>query len=86
MQDVVLSAKANGVNLTPDLPEKMMGNSETMGPYRTSMQIDYEVGRALEVEAIIGEPLRRALAGGITPLHLRDLYHQMQRLGASVPC
>jgi 2-dehydropantoate 2-reductase len=31
-----------------------------MGPYRASMLVDYENKRPLEVEAILGEPVRRA--------------------------
>ena len=39
---------------------KMMADTGTMGPYRPSMLIDYELKRPLEVEAILGEPVRRA--------------------------
>ena len=38
----------------------MFAQTETMGDYQTSMTIDYRLGQPLEVDAIIGAPLRRA--------------------------
>ena len=43
---------------------RMFAMTDAMGPYRPSTLIDYLEGRALEVEAIFGEPLRRAHALG----------------------
>lgn len=40
--------------------KKMVDNTATMGPYRPSMLVDYENKLPLEVEAILGEPVRRA--------------------------
>ncbi len=45
-----------------------------MGAYRTSMQIDREMGRPLEVEAILGEPARLAEARGVKTPYLRMIY------------
>ena len=42
----------------------MFAQTDSMGDYRTSMAIDYVHGRPLEVEAILGEPLRRGDGGG----------------------
>lgn len=38
----------------------MFRNTSTMGPYRPSTMIDFVEGRSMEIEAIFGEPLRRA--------------------------
>ena len=43
-----------------DVVDRMFTQTATMGDYRTSMVIDYVLGRELEVEAILGEPARRA--------------------------
>ena len=43
---------------------RMFAMTDAMGPYRPSTLIDYLDGRALEVEAIFGEPLRRGHALG----------------------
>lgn len=39
---------------------RMIADTEAMGPYRPSMLIDYLEKRPLEVESILGEPVRRA--------------------------
>ena len=45
----------------PDFIEQMLDYTRKMGPYLPSMQIDRRLGRAMEVEAIFGDPVRRAL-------------------------
>ena len=42
--------------------ERMFALTETMGDYRPSTLIDFLEGRPLEVDAMFGEPLRRAVA------------------------
>lgn len=49
-------ASLEGTEVVP----RMFALTATMGDYRTSMVIDYVLGRALEVEAILGNPVRRA--------------------------
>jgi 2-dehydropantoate 2-reductase len=43
----------------------MFKNTSTMGPYRPSTMIDFVEGKAMEIEAIFGEPLRRARKLGV---------------------
>lgn len=38
----------------------MFKNTSTMGPYKPSTMIDFVEGRSMEIDAIFGEPLRRA--------------------------
>lgn len=52
------------IDIEPTL-EKMMANTATMGRYHPSMLIDYEHKLPLEVEAILGEPVRRAAGLGL---------------------
>lgn len=52
----------------------MFAQTDSMGDYRTSMAIDYVNGRALEVEAILGEPLRRGTAAGAEMPTVATLY------------
>ncbi len=47
------------------LIERMFANTATMGDYRPSMLVDYLDRRPLEVESILGEPVRRAVAHGV---------------------
>ena len=44
---------------------RMFSLTETMGDYRTSMVIDYVNGAELEVESILGNPVRRARELGL---------------------
>jgi ketopantoate reductase len=55
-----------------------------MGAYRSSMQVDRQQGRPLEVEAILGEPLRRAQAGGVKTPILESLYRAARVVDASI--
>lgn len=48
-----------------------------MGAYRPSSLIDYLDGRAVEVEAIFGEPLRRGQALGLAMPELAQLYVEL---------
>ncbi len=67
MREVVLAGNADlaaaGSSARLDEDEvvtRMFALTATMGDYRTSMVIDYVLGNALEVEAILGNPVRRA--------------------------
>jgi len=62
-----------------DVVGKMFGQTESMGDYRTSMAIDYVAGRPLEVEAILGEPSRRAAALGV-PMPTVDALYALVRM------
>jgi 2-dehydropantoate 2-reductase len=53
---------------------RMFSLTETMGDYRTSMVIDYVNGAELEVEAILGNPVRRAGELGLAVPTMSALY------------
>ena len=56
-----LAAANSAARLDADeVVARMFALTETMGDYRTSMVIDYVSGAELEVEAILGNPVRRA--------------------------
>ena len=79
MREVVSVAAAEGVALAPDIIDRQIAHTATMGAYQSSMQVDRRQGRALEVEAILGEPLRRAQKLGV-PTPLLAIVYQMVRL------
>ena len=81
MDEVICAARADNITIPRSVADRLMKLSETMGPYRTSMQIDYEQGRPLEVEAILGEPCRRALWAGIAVPRLETVLGIVQRMG-----
>jgi 2-dehydropantoate 2-reductase len=51
-----------------------------MGAYQPSSLVDYLAGREVEVEAIWGEPLRRARVAGAAMPHLEKLYARLKQL------
>ena len=82
MWEVVGDARACGAAVPDEIVAKMLANTDKMTPYRTSMKIDYDERRPLEVEAIFGNPLRAVQrAGGESPL-LGQLYRQLKFLDA----
>ncbi|MBN1343369.1 MAG: 2-dehydropantoate 2-reductase [Phycisphaerae bacterium] len=75
MLETIEAGNACGCSISPDpLVDKMFANTETMGHYRTSMQIDFEEKRPLEVESILGEPVRQARAAGHGVPHIGAQY------------
>src|ERR1017187_2776719 len=82
MREVVADARACGVAVIDEIVHKMLSNTEKMTPYRTSMKIDYDEHRPLEVEAIFGNPLRAVQGAGAASPLLEQLYHQLKFLDA----
>ena len=74
MAEVIAAARADGANLPDGLIDRQVESTRTMGAYKSSMQIDRQTERAMEVEAILGEPLRRARRAGVSTPLLSALY------------
>jgi 2-dehydropantoate 2-reductase len=74
MNEVIAAARVDGVTLPGDLPEKMIATTRSAGAYRTSMQLDRQAGRSMEIEAIVGRPLQVARRGGLASPLLNSLY------------
>ena len=82
MNEVIDGAKSCGYNLSADVAVEHMKRAAAMGAYKPSTLLDFEAGRALEVEAIWGEPLRRARTEGIAMPRLEQLYALLKSLNA----
>jgi 2-dehydropantoate 2-reductase len=88
MSEVLEAARQDGEALSPgqgrhlseDLIPQMIVHTDQMTPYRTSMKIDFDEGRLLEVEAILGNPLRAAQAVGAAVPRIEMLYHQLKAI------
>ncbi len=74
MGEVIAAAGKFGYVISPDFVDKQVARTRLMGSYRPSSLIDYLEGRAVEVEAIWGEPLRRALKAGAAVPRMEMLY------------
>ncbi|MBC6475077.1 MAG: putative 2-dehydropantoate 2-reductase [Hormoscilla sp. GM102CHS1] len=79
MREVVAGAERYIPNSFID---KMLYHTEKINPYNTSMKLDYDRGKPLEVEAIFGNPLRAATSAGADWPRIAMLYQQLQFLNA----
>jgi 2-dehydropantoate 2-reductase len=80
MQEVLAGAAACGRSIPTRFMEEMLDHTVQMPPYRTSMKLDYDDRRPLEVEAIFGNPLRMAKATNLPRVQI--LYQQLKFLDA----
>ncbi|MEL6384997.1 MAG: putative 2-dehydropantoate 2-reductase [Cyanobacteria bacterium J06626_18] len=67
-------------SLTPQVIDTMLTHTAQMKPYRTSMKIDFDEGRPLETEAILGNPLRAAQWAGVVTPRIEMLYQQLKAI------
>lgn len=80
MEEVRTAAHALGYDVPAAFAQKQFDVTPPMGPYQPSSLVDFKAGRPLEVEAIWGEPLRRAAAAGVATPRLALLHALLRRL------
>jgi 2-dehydropantoate 2-reductase len=80
MEEVIAAANKCGFPLSASAALEQIKRTESMGAYKPSTLIDYQAGRPLEIEAIWGEPLRRAASAGASTLQLEKLYAELKAL------
>ncbi len=64
MGEVLLGARSQGYEIEQAFAEEQVSRTREMGAYLASTLLDYQQGKALEVESVFLEPLRRAKAAG----------------------
>jgi 2-dehydropantoate 2-reductase len=74
MQEVCDVAQASGHPQSPNLVEQMIAGTKAMPAYKTSMALDYENGRPMEIEAILGNTVRAARKLGVATPTLDAVY------------
>lgn len=77
MSEVRESARVCGFEFEEAHIEKMLDATRKMVPYDSSMSLDYKFKRPIEVESIVGNPLRSAIQAGYRPQKIEMLYHQL---------
>ena len=80
MEEVALGAKSRDRAISDAFIQSRLQHTEKMKPYRTSMKIDYDLQRPLELEAIFAKPLQMATSARIELPRIRMLYQQLQFL------
>jgi 2-dehydropantoate 2-reductase len=77
MQEVVNGAAAYDRAIAPEFVQDMLDKTVKMKPYLTSMKLDYDRRQPLEVEAIFGNPLKKAAKAGVRLPKIETLYQQL---------
>lgn len=80
MQEVVKAAQGYQRMIPQSYVEMMLDHTDKMNPYLTSMKLDYDQHRPLEIEAIVGHPLRAANSAKIEVPKIAMLYRQLKFL------
>jgi 2-dehydropantoate 2-reductase len=80
MSEVQQAAVAYDCPVTDEFIQTMLDYTVKMTPYRTSMKIDYDEGKPLEIAAMFGNPLEFARNRGVELPSIEMLYQQLQFL------
>src|SRR6478672_414209 len=82
MGEVVRGAAACDRVIPDSFVSKMLDYTLKMKPYQTSMKIDYDSKRPMEVETMFGNPLRTVQEKGVEMPKIELLYQQLKFLDA----
>jgi 2-dehydropantoate 2-reductase len=82
MDEVIDAATACGHVLDKAVAREQIKRTEKLGAFKPSTLSDWEKGKPLEIEAIWGEPLRRAAAAGANVPRLEIIYALLKSLEA----
>jgi 2-dehydropantoate 2-reductase len=74
MEEVIAAARGVGVELPASLVTAKIEQTRGMGAYKTSMHLDMQAGRAMEIQAIFGYPVQTAQAAGVAVPRLEMLH------------
>ena len=77
MKDVQRLAASDGYEIGDDIIKKNIDETQTMKPYKTSMCLDWEAGRDIEKDAILGNAIQRARINHCDVPELRLLYDEL---------
>jgi 2-dehydropantoate 2-reductase len=80
MLEVIAAAGALGFEIPVSHAEEQIDRTRTMGAYKASTLLDFELGRPLELESMFLEPLRRAQKAGVPVPRLATLCAMLQQL------
>lgn len=84
MKEVVMLSKADGHEIPEELIEKNLFYTKNMVPYKTSMCHDFENGRHLEVEAILGNAVKIADKLNVSVPHLKTIYALLKQVARKI--
>lgn len=82
MHEVIAAAGALKYKIPISFAEKQIERTRTMGAYKASTLVDFEQGRALELEALFLEPLRQAKQAGAGVPRMESLCRVLGRINS----
>lgn len=82
MHEVIAAAGALGYKTALEFAEKQIRNTRALGSYKASTLVDFEQGRALELESMFLEPLRQAEKAGARVPRLKALCCVLQQISS----
>ena len=82
MQEVIMVAQQSGVPLGDDLVDRLFHKILNMDGVYSSMYVDSKEGRAMEVEVILGTPLKKARELGVDVPTLSVMYSTIYAIDA----
>ncbi|MCG6167955.1 ketopantoate reductase family protein [Leptospira sanjuanensis] len=74
MKEVQKLSEVDGATVPIEQISKFIQMTEAMKPYKTSMLLDFEAGRPMELEAILGNAIRIGEKYGLEIPHIHTLY------------
>ncbi|MFN0076704.1 MAG: 2-dehydropantoate 2-reductase [Prosthecobacter sp.] len=77
MREIIDTANQLGHDIPLSLIDTMIERTRTMSAYKPSSLIDFLAGHEVELDAIWGEPVRRAAMAGISMPTVEELYQQL---------
>lgn len=84
MNDVYKIAQKEKIPITKKMIRDMVQRTKQMRPYKTSMLLDFEANRELEVESILGEPLRIAKKLSVKTPYIECMYYLLKQINDSL--
>jgi len=82
MVEVLLLADRLGHRFAADTIDKTIAGTRKLKAFKTSMLVDYEAGRSMETEAILGNAVRLARREGVSVPRLETLYALLKMQGS----
>ncbi|MDI1319560.1 MAG: 2-dehydropantoate 2-reductase [bacterium] len=83
MEEILEAAAKFGHAIPRSFMDLQFDRTAKLGEYEPSSLVDYRAGRAIEIEEIWGEPVRRAKSVGVPVPRLEMLYWLIKRLLAA---
>lgn len=80
MREIIATASALGLSVTPAWEEEHIQRTRIMGAYRASTLIDFERGQSLELESLFLKPLALARQAGVSTPRLEALCNVLAAL------